>query len=292
MNFTKVTYSTTILAGTNIGAESHSASTGKELDAETGYGYFGARYMDHELMTGWLSVDPMSDKYPNISPYAYCNWNPVKLIDPDGNEIYYKEGNDYYVYQKNKDGKYGFFNVKTKEEYNGGNQQYVNNLTSALGTLKDGKHGNNLVQFFEGSSSNNVFISKEGGNSHNNGRNVLWNDVERTMIPVGKELSDAVIAEENTPFVSLAHEMKHVKDYYRFGKDFESKSHKFKELSAMFTENLIRAEHGLRQRTYYQIDEYGIPDFKSYEAVTFPIFSKGDPLSALLNYISTQSLRK
>lgn len=61
--------------------------TGKERDEETGYGYFGARYMDHELMTGWLSVDPMSDKYPSISPYNYCMWNPVKLKDPDGREI-------------------------------------------------------------------------------------------------------------------------------------------------------------------------------------------------------------
>ena len=60
------------------------SSTGKERDKETGYGYFGARYMDHELMTMWLSVDPMSDKYPSISPYAYCAWNPVKLVDPDG----------------------------------------------------------------------------------------------------------------------------------------------------------------------------------------------------------------
>ena len=61
--------------------------TGKERDYETGYGYFGARYMDHELMTMWLSVDPMSDKYPGISPYAYCAWNPVKLVDPDGKEL-------------------------------------------------------------------------------------------------------------------------------------------------------------------------------------------------------------
>ena len=63
------------------------SSTGKERDEETGYGYFGARYMDHELMTMWLSVDPMADKYPSISPYAYCAWNPVKLKDPDGREI-------------------------------------------------------------------------------------------------------------------------------------------------------------------------------------------------------------
>ena len=32
----------------------------------------------------WLSPDPLLDKYPHISPYAYCNWNPVKNIDPDG----------------------------------------------------------------------------------------------------------------------------------------------------------------------------------------------------------------
>ena len=63
------------------------SSTGKERDEETGYGYFGARYMDHELMTMWLSVDPMADKYPSISPYAYCAWNPVRLVDPDGREI-------------------------------------------------------------------------------------------------------------------------------------------------------------------------------------------------------------
>ena len=56
-------------------------------DFESGYHYFGARYFDSEALTGWLSVDPMSDKYPGISPYAYCAWNPVKLVDPDGMEV-------------------------------------------------------------------------------------------------------------------------------------------------------------------------------------------------------------
>ncbi len=35
-----------------------------------------------------LSVDPLSDKYPNISPYAYCAWNPVNIIDPDGRYLF------------------------------------------------------------------------------------------------------------------------------------------------------------------------------------------------------------
>ena len=40
----------------------------------------------------WLSVDPMSDKYPSISPYSYCAWNPVKLVDPDGRTVWIESG--------------------------------------------------------------------------------------------------------------------------------------------------------------------------------------------------------
>ena len=74
--------------------------TGKEKDLETGYGYFGARYMDHELMTMWLSVDPMSDKYPSISPYAYCAWNPVRLVDPDGMDIWDLNSNGELIWRE------------------------------------------------------------------------------------------------------------------------------------------------------------------------------------------------
>ncbi len=60
--------------------------SGKERDEETGYSYFGARYYNSALSI-WLSVDPMSDKYPGLSPYTYCANNPVRLVDPDGREI-------------------------------------------------------------------------------------------------------------------------------------------------------------------------------------------------------------
>ncbi len=48
---------------------------GRECDAETGYSYFGYSYMFHELMTMWLPVDPMADKYPAIL------LNEEKVID-------------------------------------------------------------------------------------------------------------------------------------------------------------------------------------------------------------------
>jgi RHS repeat-associated protein len=56
---------------------------GKELDAETGLYYYGARYYDPRTST-WPSVDPMGEKMPGWSPYNYALDNPVKFIDPDG----------------------------------------------------------------------------------------------------------------------------------------------------------------------------------------------------------------
>ena len=58
----------------------------KEKDTETGYSYFGSRYYSSDLSI-WLSVDPMSDKYPSLSSYTYCANNPIKLVDPNGEEI-------------------------------------------------------------------------------------------------------------------------------------------------------------------------------------------------------------
>lgn len=57
--------------------------TGKERDTETGYDYFGARYY-LSLLGIWLSPDPLLDEYPEISSYAYCKWNPMRYVDPNG----------------------------------------------------------------------------------------------------------------------------------------------------------------------------------------------------------------
>jgi RHS repeat-associated protein len=71
----------------NITNENIFMNTSKELDNETSYTYFGARYYDSELSV-WLSVDPMSDKYPSLSPYCYSADNPVVLVDPNGEKVY------------------------------------------------------------------------------------------------------------------------------------------------------------------------------------------------------------
>lgn len=86
--------------------------TGKSPDAETGWYYFGARYLDPK--TGlWLSGDPALGEYiprapltkedkeangklpgmggvfnpVNLALYHYAGNNPVKYLDPDGRQI-------------------------------------------------------------------------------------------------------------------------------------------------------------------------------------------------------------
>ena len=69
----------------NLAATASYTFSAKEKDSETGLSYFGARYYSSDLSI-WLSVDPMSGKYPSLSPYVYCANNPVKLVDPNGED--------------------------------------------------------------------------------------------------------------------------------------------------------------------------------------------------------------
>jgi len=61
---------------------------GKELDQMNGLNLYdyGARYYESALGR-FTTMDPMCEKYYNISPYTYCANNLVRLIDPDGREL-------------------------------------------------------------------------------------------------------------------------------------------------------------------------------------------------------------
>jgi len=48
---------------------------------------YGARIYDPRLGR-FLSVDPLSGKFPNESPYSYAGDNPIGMIDPDGQAKY------------------------------------------------------------------------------------------------------------------------------------------------------------------------------------------------------------
>ena len=100
---------------------------GKELDTKKGLNWYdyGARQYDPALGR-FTAVDPLTEKYYEMSPYTYCGNNPIKYIDPTGmfytgytvNEkghikIVSDEGGNYYDVLYNESS----YSVKTVKNY-------------------------------------------------------------------------------------------------------------------------------------------------------------------------------
>ena len=74
---------------------------GKEQNLADGLGMYDflARRYD-PVLCRFTSPDPLAEKYPSVSPYAYCANDPVNKVDPDGKElvIWYKENGQSHSY--------------------------------------------------------------------------------------------------------------------------------------------------------------------------------------------------
>ena len=57
------------------------------INLDPGLTDYGARYYA-PTFGRWTTPDPLADKYYSISPYAFCNNNPVNFVDLDGRDWY------------------------------------------------------------------------------------------------------------------------------------------------------------------------------------------------------------
>ena len=122
LSFSRSTANSSLLT-----ANSSYTFSAKEKDSETGLSYFGSRYYSSDLSI-WLSVDPQASKYPSLSPYVYCANNPVKLVDPNGEEIVnvYKDAYEYVSkqYSEAKKNWEAFKGDRKAEGYKEARQKY------------------------------------------------------------------------------------------------------------------------------------------------------------------------
>ena len=117
----------------------------KEKDQETGFSYFGSRYYNSDLSI-WLSVDPQASKYPYQSNYVYCSNNPIKVIDPNGEDEWEvdKKGNitwkceseKHQLFALDKNGKRTGKSITLK------NKNILNQLEKGKRTIQRGYDGN------------------------------------------------------------------------------------------------------------------------------------------------------
>ncbi len=66
---------------------------GKENDNETKTQDYGMRIYDYRLGK-FLSVDPLSNEFPELTPYQFASNTPIMAIDLDGLEAWFNENGD------------------------------------------------------------------------------------------------------------------------------------------------------------------------------------------------------
>ena len=235
--------------------------TGKEKDEETGYGYFGARYLDYNILTTFLSVDRYASKYPSISPYVYCAWNPIRLMDPSGDTIiingqHYTPGMSGKGLDKFSQNAVEALNIIYGTEEG---QLLINELENSKNTFTIEKATRSE---FEPKDRNRAYLAQmksdpecqtqyqnwlNAGYDLNGGSGgkILWN-------PAGSILSTTK-GGQVCAITDLAHEMFHALDANQGLMDDRNENGiPRKDWQAVYHENIIRGQLGLPLRTHYR----------------------------------------
>lgn len=87
-------YGEAIIDEHNTDYENPFKFTDMELDPTTGLHDHGARQRD-PIHLNWLNPDPLTEKFPGVSPWSYCHANPVGRIDMDGKADFYARNGTY-----------------------------------------------------------------------------------------------------------------------------------------------------------------------------------------------------
>ncbi len=211
----------------------------------------------------WLSVDPLSDKYPNLSPYVYCANNPVRLVDVDGREIwvgsfYYRDGNLY-----DRGG-----NIHVAES------AFEQKALESLNTLYGTRQGFEMMNPLMGTNEVNVYIKEasksewndviaSGETGKNIGGTIYWNS-HGTKVPVTNGWDANAVTD-------LGHEFSHAYDDL-VGYDYKigmCGGISTTEWQAVYRENLIRSDLGQPLRTHYKTrndPDYWYPSIRGLDA--------------------------
>lgn len=234
---------------TNQGVQKYKYNE-KELERMHGldlYDY-GARQQDPTIGM-FTSMDPLCEKYYHISPYVHCAGNPIRYVDPYGEYIAMYDCGVQYRYNIEKES----FIDNEGNIYNG-YSEFIKTVTFCLKDLCRGEAGKTLVHDLATRIEGVGIIFNNISGEHE--RYYYKEDDIKSVIQFNP--NQEVHGVTGTPI--LAHEMGHsldrlngtmLNDVWFHG---YSENVTISERYAMHWENMIRAEHNLTLRQYYDIE--------------------------------------
>ena len=185
-----------------IGSIVLSTNTGKIVSFVQYDTVYSEATLDPQVISRWLSPDPLSSKYYSLSPYNFVANNPIKYIDPDGRKI--------IVFGA----RYGFLGLRRhKYEYHAGASapeganQFAQNAFKALNYAQGGD-SKGIINALAESDDKNISIKSTGksnGFYNQNNNTIRWNS------ELGAELldEDANVTGRQPAALVLFHEVGH-----------------------------------------------------------------------------------
>ena len=221
---------------------------GKEFDMMHGlntYDYGARQY--NPILPMWDRVDPLAEKYYNISPYAYCANNPVKYVDPDGKKI---------VLGSNC------------------SPEFVNHYNVAIAYLKE-HNAASVWHQLDGREEIITIYENAGFANYTSGNNVFWNPLSGLCTDAGGE------GHRLSPAIRLLHELGHkLQEYtgdYNIEDDgtfWQSKEEKRNILEVETPAAVACGE--IPENTISRDSHSGIP-FKTESSISTKILNPEDP---------------
>lgn len=217
--------------------------TGKELLSMHGLNQYDSNARMQEFQFPIFTTrDPLCEKYYDISPYAYCANNPMRYVDPDGQDvailiapngagghghmaavIQNEKGKYYYMTAGNTDGQAGTLKGLSSgaaggmllQEIEFGNRE--TNMENAINVIKEtdkenAEYTDNIILRTSSEMDKEIYKSAEGLKNEFTNKTTKYNaltnncaDVVQTVIEkgTGVDVSMGLSPEPNSNFIKI-----------------------------------------------------------------------------------------